>query len=326
VFATSHSDPELRPLPHRTLLSRRDLILAALWRAQAQDVTFSTDVNLVELHVTVRDKTGRFVKDLNKDDFSLQEDGRPQTILHFSQESNQPLKIGLLVDTSRSQIWVLEPERKASFTFLDQVLRSDDSAFVLHFDTQVELLQGFTSSREALAKALDALKIPRRASTLLFDAVRQASEELMKRQNGRKAFIVLSDGGDLHSKVSIQTAIEYAQRADTLIYSVLFGVSPLRFIHPAVIAAGEIYRKHGRNTMRRLAEETGGRYFEVSKNKSMNKSISQIYGEIEDEMRNQYTIAYTSDRRDGSKDFRKISLILADKNLTAQTRPGYYPK
>jgi VWFA-related protein len=255
------------------------------------------------------------VKDLTKDDFSLQEDGRPQTILHFSQESNQPLKIGLLVDTSRSQTWVLERERKASFTFLDQVLRADDSAFVLHFDRRVELLQEFTSSREGLAQALDALKIPWRSSTLLFDAVRQASQELMKPQNGRKAFILLSDGVDVRSKASIGTAIEYAQRADTLIYSIMFG-API--INPVAIP----FRQHGRNTMRRLAEETGGRYFEVSKN----KSISQIYTEIEDEMRNQYTIAYTSDRRDGSKDYRKISLTLADKNLTARTRPGYYPK
>jgi VWFA-related protein len=155
---------------------------------------------------TVRDKTGRFVKGLTKDDLSLQEDGRPQTILHFSQESKQPLKIGLLVDTSRSQTWVLERERKDSLTFLDQVLRADDSAFVLHFDIQMELLQGFTSSREQLTKALDALKIPWRPSTLLFDAVRQVSEELMKRQNGRKAFILLSGGGDVRSKASIGTA------------------------------------------------------------------------------------------------------------------------
>ncbi len=322
VAAANRPAQTSRASPHRSLVSRRDLILAALWRAQAQDVTFSTDVNLVELLATVRDKTGRFVKDLTKDDFSLQEDGRPQTILHFSQESNQPLKIGLLVDTSRSQIPVLEPERKASFTFLDQVLRADDSAFVVHFDIQVGLLQGFTSSREALAKALDALEIPRRGSTHLFDAVRQASEELMRRQNGRKAFILLSDGGDVHSKTSIGTAIEYAQRADTLIYSIVFGASPLRAIHPGVIAMMGIYREHGRSIMRRLAQETGGRCFEVSKN----ESISQIYREIEDELRNQYTIAYTSDRTDGSKGYRKISLVMADKKLTARTRPGYYPK
>lgn len=306
---------------NRALVSRRALILAALWQARAQDLTFSTDVNLVELLATVRDKTGRFVKDLTMDDFSLQEDGRPQTILHFSQESNQPLKIGLLVDTSRSQISVLEPERKASLTFLDQVLRANGSAFVLHFDRRVELLQGFTSSREELAKALAALKIPRRPATLLFDAVRQASEEMMKPQNGRKALILLSDGGDVRSKASIGTAIEYAQRADTLIYSVVFEASLLRAF-PALIPLAKIQREHYRNAMRRLAEETGGRYFEVSKN----EPISQIYSQIEDELRNQYTMAYISDRRDGSKEYRKISLTLVDKNLAARTRPGYYPK
>jgi VWFA-related protein len=226
------------------------------------------------------------------------------------------------VDTSKSQKTVLEPERKASFTFLDQVLRADDLAFVLDFDFRVTLLQGFTSSRAELAKAFDALEIPKRGSTLLFDAVRQASEELMKRQNGRKAFIALSDGDDVHSKTSIKTAIEYAQRADTLIYSIVFGISPLKAIHPGVIVMLEMYRARGRSIMRRLAEETGGRCFEVSKN----ESINQIYKEIEYEMRNQYSIAYTSDRIDGSKGYRKISLTMADKNLTARTRPGYYPK
>jgi len=308
--------------PNKALLSRRNLILAALCRAAAQEITFSTEVDLVELPATVRDKTGRFVRDLTKDDFLLQEDGRPQTILHFSQESNQPLKIGLLVDTSRSQIPVLEPERKASFVFLDQVLRAGDSAFVLHFDIHVELLQDFTSSHERLSEALDSLQIPKRASTLLFDAVRQASNDLMRPVGGRKAFIVLSDGADVHSRTSLGTAIEYAQRADTLIYSIVFAGSPLRAIHPIVIAAGELQAVRGRKTMRRLAEETGGRYFEVSKN----KSISQIYTEIEDEMRNQYSVAYTSDRADGSKSYRKITLTVAGKNLTARTRPGYYPK
>ncbi len=312
-------DRSPRTAPLR-LLSRRDLILAALCRANAQDVTFSADVTLVTLQATVRDKTGKFAKGLTKDDFALHEDGRPQQILNFSQESNLPLKIGLLVDTSRSQIRVLERERKASFTFLDQVLRADDAAFVLNFDIHVTLVQDFTSSREALASALDSLRIPKRASTLLFDAVRQASEDLMKRQNGRKAFIILSDGGDVHSKTSIGTAIEYAQRADTVIYTIMFAAG-LLIPDPVAIAAQQIRRALNRKGMQRMAEETGGLYFEVSRN----KSIGQIYREIEDEMRNQYSIAYKSDRADTSTGYRKISLTTLDKTLTARTRPGYYP-
>lgn len=305
----------------RVRLSRRTLILAAIGRVAAQNATFSTDVNLVTLLATVRDGTGRFVKGLTKDDFMLQEDSRTQTILHFSQESNQPLKIGLLVDTSRSQIPVLEPERKASFTFLDQVLRPEDAAFVMHFDIQVGLLQGFTPSREELAMALDALVIPKRASTLLFDAVRDASEKLMKPESGRKAFILLSDGGEVNSKTRIGTAIEYAERADTIIYSIMFAGRNIA-VHPAMMAGLAIYHARGRKIMRRLADETGGRYFEVSKD----KSISQIYSEIQDEMRNQYSIAYTSDRTDGSKGYRKISLRTADSSLTTRTRTGYYPR
>jgi len=141
MLAADRPEQSARAATPRIRLSRRDFILAALCRSYAQDATFSTDVNLVPLVATVRDKTGKFVKGLTKEDFLLQEDGRQQQILHFSQESNQPLKIGLLVDTSRSRITVLEPERMASFTFLDQVLRLDDSAFVLHFDIRVGLLQ-----------------------------------------------------------------------------------------------------------------------------------------------------------------------------------------
>jgi VWFA-related protein len=191
----------------------------------------------------------------------------------------------------------------------------------MHFDIQVSLLQGFTSSREALATALDALVIPKQASTLLFDAVRDASEKLMEHESGRKAFILLSDGGDVHSKTSIRTAIEYAERADAIIYSIMFAGHQIA-IHPVVIASAAASRAHGRRIMRRLADETGGRYFEVRKD----NPISQVYREIEDEMRNQYSIAYTSDRTDGSKEWRKISLRMADSALTARTRTGYYPK
>jgi len=143
----------------------------------------------------------------------------------------------------------------------------------------------------------------------------------MKPQSGRKAFIVLSDGGDVHSKTSIGTAIEFAQRADTIIYAIDFAARPV-FAHPAVMASAAMLRARGRKAMLRMAAETGGRYFEVSKR----ESIAQIYDEIEDEMRNQYSIAYKSDRADRSTGYRKISLTTGDGNLSARTRPGYYPR
>ena len=128
-------------------------LLATAWILRAQDSTFSADVKVVNLLATVLDRDGRFVKDLTRQDFVVQEEGRPQSIRYFAQESNLPLAIGLLVDTSCSQTRVLESERTASYRFFDQILRGDDVAFVLHFDFEVGLLQGFTSSREKLATA-----------------------------------------------------------------------------------------------------------------------------------------------------------------------------
>src|ERR1700726_4784193 len=227
---------------------------------QAQDsaATIAVDVKVVTLPVTVRDKHGKIVRDLTKDDFTLQEDGRPQTIRYFSQEANLPLTLGLLVDTSRSQTNVLDAERNASRSFLDQMLvQEKDKAFLIHFDREVELLQDLTSSREKLQAALELLKTPsdrgssndprsndpnrspdsrsgdsrsgsgshHGGGTQLYDAVFLASNELMKKQRGRKALVILSDGVDRGSKTYLEGAIESAQRADTVVYSIYFADS-----------------------------------------------------------------------------------------------------
>jgi VWFA-related protein len=136
-------------------ISRRTLFVALVCRLCAEEVKFSTGVDLVTLLATVRDAHGLLARNLTRDDFLLEEDGVPQTIRYFSRESDLPLTVGLLVDTSQSQVHVLEPERRASYAFLDQVIREDqDQAFVGHFDVRVEVLQGFTSSRKDLALAL----------------------------------------------------------------------------------------------------------------------------------------------------------------------------
>jgi Mg-chelatase subunit ChlD len=217
-------------------ISRRDLMLGAAIRAFAQQPIFSTEVKVVTLLATVHDGDGAIVTNLKREDFHVEEDGVPQTIKYFSRESDLPLTIGLLVDTSRSQAPVIDRERSASRTFLDQVLRGDkDQAFVALFDFRVKVLQDLTSSRAKLASALDELKIPPRGSTLLYRAIRECSENQMRKQPGRKAFVILSDGVDVHSKTSIVTAIEFAQRADTIIYSILFNKWPLMAYYPSVI-------------------------------------------------------------------------------------------
>jgi VWFA-related protein len=303
-------------------ISRRCLILGSAVSLWAQDSTFSTDVNVVTLLANVRDRDGRVAKDLTREDFVLFENGARQSIRYFAKESDLPLTIGLLVDTSRSQTGVMEPERKASFVFLDQVLRPDkDQAFVAHFDAQVEVLQGFTSSRQELAAALDRLAIPGQVATLLYSAIRNTSEGLMRKQQGRKAFVLLSDGVTFRDRTDIETAIEYAQRADTMIYSILFA-DRAKFYRPGRAAIHAMVDEHGKNVMRRLARETGGAYFEVS----ASNPIENIYAEIEDVLRSQYSIGYTSQNAGKSGEYHKIKLTVNKPGLIVQTRDGYYTR
>jgi len=194
-------------------------------------------------------------------------------------------------------------------------------AFVAHFDTDVEVLQGFTSSRRELAAALDQLFIPPRVATLIFEAIRETSEHLMRRRQGRKAFILLSDGVSFRDKCSIGTAIEFAQRADTIIYSILFSDHP-KIYRPGRAVVHAIGAEGGRNAMRRLARETGGAYFEVS----AAHPIDRTYTEIEDALRNQYALGYTPQSAGKPGQYHKIHLETKSRGLLVQTRDGYYSK
>jgi VWFA-related protein len=207
--------------------------------------TLSVDARLVNLPVVVRDKKGALIQNLTKDDFILQVDGKPQTIRYFDKDTNLPLTLGLLVDTSLSQRDVIDEERTASSTFLDQMLTTPkDKAFIMQFAAETELLQDLTSSRPLLQAALKEIDTPSRSSgssdddtsgrrprggggTVLYDALFLASDELMSKQTGRKAIIILSDGGDRGSRETLVKSIEAAQRADTIIYAIYFkGESP----------------------------------------------------------------------------------------------------
>jgi VWFA-related protein len=349
----------------RTLLSAVSLFPALrLLRGQDQKPNFSADVKVVNLFATVRDRKDQIVKSLTKDDFLLDEDGRPQSIRYFSQESNLPLTVGLLVDTSGSTRRVLPDERDASDRFLHQVLRPEkDLAFIIHFDFEVELLQDLTGSRAALEKALGQLdtrnpqfqrtgggggypgggrQYPgggggRRGGggTLLYDAVFLGSDEIMHKQSGRKALILLSDGEDNGSRKTVYGAIESAQRSDTLVYTILFtdpdGGYPggfggprmgrrggMRYPYPGGPQGGG--RPDGRKIMEQLARETGGRFFEVKRN----MPIDKIFAIIEEDLRNQYSIGYTPDAS-AVQGYRRIHLTTKQKNLIVQTREGYYP-
>jgi VWFA-related protein len=336
------------------MLCTRRVFLAGLAGSAAaawgQDVTLKAGVKVVNVLATVRDKRGQIVKTLNKEDFAIEEDGRPQTIGYFSRESNLELTLGLLVDTSMSQRGVLGEERSASYRFLDLVLREDkDMAFVIHFDREVELLMDLTSSKKQLEKALYGLQIsqpnwnrnggggggggPRRGSgggTQLYDAVLLAAEDLMSRQQGRKALVILSDGVDHGSKVSLPRAIDSAQKADTLVYCILFedNESNARTAYhgrrgggmgrpmPPTRQSGE----DGRKVLQRLAKETGGGFFEVSRR----MPISRVFERMDEELRSQYSIGYTPDKPPKAGEFRQIHLTTRDRDLIVQSRDGYY--
>jgi VWFA-related protein len=341
----------------------------------------SVKVDVVNVFATVRDKHGKIVQDLTPDDFVLSEDGRPQKIRYFRKDTDLPLTLGLLVDTSVSQRAALDEERTASRSFLDQMVRENqDRAFLIHFDREAELLQDLTSSHEKLEAALSDLQTPqlKRADssgapdtdpdapgsgrrggqhahwggggTVLYDSVYLAADELMSKQQGRKALVVLSDGVDRGSKESIESSIAAAQRANTVVYAIYFkgeegggdhqrggfgrhggwgggmggpGMGGGGMGRPG---GGQRYprqeeRVDGKKILERISAETGGQMFEVSKK----QPVDQIYTQIAEDLRNQYNIGYTPDRGGAAAaGYHKIQLTTVKKNMTVQARAGYY--
>jgi VWFA-related protein len=322
-----------------------------------QQPKIAVEVKTVSVLATVRDKHGKIISNLAKDDFQLDEDGRPQTINYFAHESDMPLRLGLLVDTSLSQRRVLDQERSASYSFLDKLLRQDkDLAFVIHFDREVELLEDFTPSRPKLQAALQKLSTPQydgggstsggnggggggRGShhgggTLLYDAIFLASDELMSKQQGRKALIILSDGVDHGSRETMAEAIATAQRSDTIIYSILFADEEENS-RPSGFGMGghggmgggrgrggyppREERPDGKKILEQISTQTGGRLFKASKKDTLDK----IYAEIDEDLRNQYSLAYTPDKGN-TVGYHKIHLVAKPKDLVVQARDGYY--
>jgi VWFA-related protein len=307
-------------------VTRRDALrtIAALGSAGLvcgqDDAIFTAGVKVVNVLATVRNKKGALISDLNQDDFTITEDARPQTIRYFARETDLPLTLGLMVDTSGSQRKVLDSERGASLRFLDQVVReTKDKVFIMQFDTNVQLKQSLTSSvgklDDALAyvdsETMNQIRAQGGGSTLLYDAVVQASNEIMRKQTGRKALIVLSDGVDFGSNAALQDALEAAQRADTLIYSFLYSDSG---------AYGVFGGHDGDKVLRQMSEESGGSYFEVSKK----QPLDQMFDILQQELRTQYNLGYVSDKPVTVSEFRKLRLTVKQKDLKVQARHEYW--
>lgn len=295
---------------------------------QEETPVFTSNVSVVNLFFNVKDKKGMLIPNLTKTDFEIAEDGKPQTIKYFSAESNQPLTLGILIDTSASQQRVLPMEQEVGAAFLRDVLRPKDLAFLISFDVNVDLLHDYTSDAGSLRRAMDKAKIntgglsapglgggpvptaddPR--GTLLYDAVFLAAHEKLGREVGRKAMILLTDGADQGSRETLRDAIEAAQKADTILYVLL--IADRGFYGGGYYGAGE---------MKKMAEETGGRVIEVG-NKF--EKLKQAFDQIASELRSQYSIGYTptNGAQDGS--YRKIEIKASGKDLKIQARKGYY--
>ena len=317
------------------------LLLALLapalpWSARAQQSapqqetpqgTIRVGVNLVNLYATVRDKNKRILPDLAKEDFQVLEDGQAQAVEFFTREVNLPLTFGILVDTSGSQRRVLPIEQDAAERFLGRVLRPKDLAFVFSFDLNVDLLSDFTGERRELMAAIHRARInapntppmvqgpvaQRPTGTKMYDAIYLACKEKLAGEAGRKALILLTDAMDFGSDVSLEEALETAQRTDTVIH--IIGVADYAFYGGRGFGgySGEGYAK-------KLAEQTGGRSIFVNNEKDLEKAFDQI----SEELRTQYVLGYypTNRARDGK--FRKIEVKIARGDTKVLARRGYY--
>jgi VWFA-related protein len=305
-------------------------------QSQTDDTTTTLKVNVevVQLFFNVKDKHGALIPNLNKDNFDIFEDGKQQSIKYFKAESDLPLTLGILIDSSGSQQRVLDMEKEVGASFLENILRTKDEAFVISFDVDINLLQDFTNSVSRLRHALNEARIntggvscaggpigpqgpiPCSASgprgTALYDAVYLASHDELSHEVGRKAMVLLTDGQDEGSKLKIKDAIEAAQKADAICYVLLIA-------DRGFYGFGGGYS--GDSEMKKLTQETGGRVIEVG-----NKidKLRQAFDQIAQELRSQYNIGYTPTNtvRDGG--FRKVEIKSKQAEYKIQSRSGYY--
>lgn len=293
------------------------------------DAPIKVRVNLVNVMASVRDKHNAPIPTLTKDDFTVLENGTPQTIKYFSKESDLPLTIGLLIDVSGSQERLIDIEKSAAGQFFQSVMRPKDQAFIISFGADSELLQDLTSSKRLLVKGLEDVKpnfgfqgihpgpVPTQVSphgTVLYDAVYLAASDRMSHEVGRKAIVLITDGVDQGSKYTLEKALEYAQKSDAVIYSIYY------VDHSAYGGGGFSFGGGGEGYLRKLSNETGGRVYSVDRK----HTLDEVFKELQEEMRTQYAIAYTSTtpRSDGS--YQKLDIRTKDKDLKVQARKGYY--
>ena len=268
-------------------------------------------VNEVNVVFTVTDRHGRLIKDLNKDDFKVVDDGRPDTrVTFFQKETNLPLRVGLLVDASNSVRDRFKFEQDSAIEFLSQTIRPKyDQAFVVGFDATPEVTQDFTDNNEQLAKGVRMLRPG--GGTAMFDAIYFACRDKLAKQPRtvptRRALIVLSDGDDNQSHVTREEAIEMAQRAEVIIYTISTNITGSH--------------NEGDKILKYISETTGGRAFfpfQITE-------VANAFAEIQDELRSQYALSYHPSGFSADGRFHTIQILAQNhKNLKVRSRRGYY--
>ncbi len=275
------------------------------------DQTYRVSVDLINIFCSVWDrKTNSFITNLTREDFTVYEDNRKQEIINFTRETNLPLTVALLIDTSQSVAPKLKFEQEAAISFFQSVLKEQDRALLVEFDSGVALIQDFTNDPNLLAKKIRTLKAA--GGTALYDALYLTCDEKLIRETGRKAIVILSDGEDTASKRPFEEALEMTLRAEATVYAIsttrggFFGVDTVS--------------QEGDRILRKLADETGGRLFTPFKVEELEDAFRQI----SQELRSQYNIGYISSNtvRDGG--YRRIEVRVAEKNTRVNFRKGYY--
>ncbi|MGA7521929.1 MAG: VWA domain-containing protein [Acidobacteriaceae bacterium] len=304
--------------------------------------TLHVTSNLVSEYFTVRDKHNALIPFLTKNDCNVFEDKQPQVLKSFVAEANLPLTLGILIDTSGSQQYVLPLEQQSASAFLKRILRTKDQAFLVSFDVGVNLEQDYTNNVRELDEAINKVQINTAAGggsvgvpgigegpvptqgapkgTLLYDAVYEVSNDKMRGQTGRKALILLTDGEDEGSVTRPRAAIAAAENANAIIYVILIADRGFYFGGGGFPMGGY----SGDMQMRALTEATGGRVINVGNN---GKKLEDAFDQIEQELRTQYVAQYVPADKNMDGSFRKVDVFCKDQqdgNLKVQARKGYF--
>ncbi len=295
------------------------LLGASLWAQQASKPELTpiyTDADVIKVNVarvpllfTVTDKKNRFITDLNREDFEVFDNGRQQEIREFARESDLPLRIGIVLDTSNSIRGRIKFEQEAAIEFLRGVLGEEaDRAFLVSFDTQAELIVDYTNDLDTLAEGVRSLRAG--GGTALYDAIYYACRDKLPedqpKEQFRRALIVIGDGEDNHSTVTREDALEMAHKAESVVYTI------------STNRSGKA--ETGDGTLRRFARETGG----ISFHPFQARDLEQSFANIANELRHQYFILYSPSEFVNDGTFHKLRIKPQVKNSIVRVRRGYY--